>query len=152
MCSRNEGPGGRNEKKKLRTAAPSVHPRLDQLFSELRNDFPEVASSGYFDGPLPISWIILDLFQEGGAEKTEGKPGAGTRPSLQVGNVLVDNAAGGGAPSSSSPNPTYATCSTWTALRGPARHRSPSFMHIRAGSLLEGHGGYLVVISPICWR
>ena len=134
-----------HEKKLKELRHASIHPTLNQLFSELKNEFPEASAAGYFDDILAHLFDHLDLFLEGEGEKPEGKPGRDPFLPFKV-NVLVDNAAGGGRPVVIEPNPTYANLFGTVERRFEDRTAPPAdFTHIRAGSLLKANGGYLVV-------
>jgi ATP-dependent Lon protease len=122
----------------------SVLPLMNQLFSELKAQFPTPEAQEYLDAALADLLKNLDAFVE---EREEKGPHAKRDPFLAYRvNVLVDNSGVKGRPVVIEPNPTHASL-FGTVERVFAERRVPQtdFTHIRAGSLLKANGGYLVL-------
>lgn len=135
---------GEFEQKLRNLQHSTVLPTMNQLFSELKAQFPQPAAQGYLDAALADLLKNLEVFLEEDGEKN-GRPRRDPLLAYRI-NVLVDNSGVQGRPVIIEPNPSTTTL-FGTVERVFAERRIPQtdFTHIRAGSLLKANGGYLVL-------
>ena len=136
---------GEFEQKLKNLQHSSVLPTINQLFSELKSQFPQPAPQAYLDAALEDLLKNLEIFLKDGEEEGGGRPKRDPFLAYRI-NVLVDNSGIQGRPVVMEPNPSYSAL-FGTVERVFAERRIPQtdFTHIRAGSLLKANGGYLVL-------
>ncbi len=140
-----KGLQGEFEQKLKNLQHSTVLPTLNQLFSELKAQFPRPEAQAYLDAALEDLLRNLAIFHGGGQEKEGAQARRDPFLPYRV-NVVVDNSGVVGRPVVVEPNPTHATLfGTVERIFGDRRVAATDFTHIRAGALLKANGGYLVL-------
>ena len=123
-------------------AWPDMVRYLEALQNDIVENVPLFLPDGKAEAPEPEPWLSTE------------------RPSLKryLVNVLVDRRDASGAPVVFEPNPTHSNVFGWIEKRSHMGTVSTDFSMVRAGSMLQANGGFLimeiesVLNSPLVWE
>lgn len=139
-----------------------VKPVIEEAFNEVRSAFTTVQVHDYLDAAIINMLAHLEIFQhraEGEEGEEAARPTAADDQFIEYRvNVLVDHSGDSSAPVIFENSPTQARLfGTIERLMDSSGQWRTDFTHIRAGSLLQANGGYLVLqardvlIEPGVW-
>ena len=120
-----------------------VRPQLEAEVARLRIDFPDARVHHYLDDLLEDALQNLQWFRAPDENSEDAEPAPLWRYGV---NVVVDNANTKGVPVVHESHPDYQKLfGTQETVGDPSGERTSTFMQLRAGSLLQASGGFLVL-------
>jgi predicted ATP-dependent protease len=120
-----------------------VKPELEAEVARVRLDYPDARVHHYLDDLLEDALQNLQWFKSPDENAEEVEPAPLWRYGV---NIVVDNADTKGVPVVFESHPDYQKLfGTQETIGDPSGERTSTFMQLRAGSLLQASGGFLVL-------
>jgi predicted ATP-dependent protease len=123
--------------------ADIIRPEIEDAVARLRIDFPDARVHAYLDDLVEDLFLHIDWFREDEVEKGDRE----ASPLWRYGvNIIVDNSVTSGVPIVFESHPDYQKLFGSQDSSGDGGgERTSTFMQLRAGSLLQASGGFLIL-------
>jgi len=119
-----------------------VRPELESEAARIRIDYPDARVHHYLDGLVDDLLDHMSWFRGEDEARDETDPAQLWRYGV---NVIVDHSDTQGAPIIFESHPDYQKLFGSQDSGGDGNERVSNFMHLRAGSLLQASGGFLIL-------
>lgn len=120
-----------------------IRPEIEEAIARLRLDFPDARVHAYLDELVEDLFDHIDWFRDDDSEKGDREPPPVWRYDV---NVIVDHGHSRSVPVVFESHPDYQKIFGSQESSGEAGgERVSTFMQLRAGSLLQASGGFLIL-------